>query len=391
MPSRKRCAAARPGRGGCGATSTCVLADVEGRACVSALFYNARDPLERYNMADTLKAQFTAFLTAGRVLYSDMGRVLCSIVADGCGWHDTISGTRRRGGGHARFGETARTRTLRNDRHRNGRDNLLVELGKHGLGKRDVVANVNFFVRVGVGEDGALGWVAGNSRPGASVELRFEMDTLVVLSNTPHPLDPGPATGRRRSSSRSGTGPAAREDDPCRLSRPENGRGFALTEAYVLEPEEREGRPVESARPADADVDVTLPAGQGWTHELGPGDRFRIVDLEGNQAVDTLFFNSRDLDERYSATETIRGQGNIYLTTGTRLMSSEGRPLLTIVADTCGRHDTLGGACSAESNQVRYDLGKKYMHNCRDSFLLALARYGAACRSATCPATSTSS
>ncbi len=128
--------------------------------------------------------------------------------------------------------------------------------------------------------------------------------------------------------------------------------------------------------PRRAAVDVTLPAGQSWTHELAPGDIFRIVDLEGNQAVDTLFFNSRDVDERYSATETIRGQGNIYLSTGTRLMSSEGRPLLTIVADTCGRHDTLGGACSAESNQVRYALEKKYMHNCRDSFLLALARHG---------------
>jgi urea carboxylase-associated protein 1 len=128
--------------------------------------------------------------------------------------------------------------------------------------------------------------------------------------------------------------------------------------------------------PRRAAVDVVLPAGQGWTHELAPGDRFRIVDLEGNQAVDTLFFNSRDVAERYSATETIRAQGNIYLTTGTRLMSSEGRPLLTIIADTCGRHDTLGGACSAESNQVRYALEKKYMHNCRDSFLLALARHG---------------
>jgi len=128
--------------------------------------------------------------------------------------------------------------------------------------------------------------------------------------------------------------------------------------------------------PAAAAVDVTLPAGQGWTHELAPGDVFRIVDLEGNQAVDTLFFNSRDLDERYSATETIRTQANIYLTTGTLLMSSEGRALLTIVADTCGRHDTLGGACSAESNQVRYALDKKPMHNCRDTFLLAMARYG---------------
>jgi urea carboxylase-associated protein 1 len=128
--------------------------------------------------------------------------------------------------------------------------------------------------------------------------------------------------------------------------------------------------------PARARLDVTLPAGEGWAHALSAGETLRIVDLEGNQAVDTLFFNAHDASERYSATETIRAQANIYLTSGTALMSSEGRALLTIVADTCGRHDTLGGACSAESNQVRYALGKKYMHNCRDSFLLALARYG---------------
>ena len=122
--------------------------------------------------------------------------------------------------------------------------------------------------------------------------------------------------------------------------------------------------------------DEVLPAGRGWSRELVRGQIFRIVDLEGNQAVDTLFFNARNPDERYSATDTIRAQGNLYLTTGTRLMSGEGRPLLTIVADTCGRHDTLGGACSAESNQVRYALEKKYMHNCRDSFLLELGRIG---------------
>jgi urea carboxylase-associated protein 1 len=128
--------------------------------------------------------------------------------------------------------------------------------------------------------------------------------------------------------------------------------------------------------PRKARLDVVLPAGEGWTHEVREGETFRIVDLEGNQAVDTLFFSARDTSERYSATETIRAQGNLYLTAGTALMSSEGRPLLTIVADTCGRHDTLGGACSAESNQVRYALEKKFMHNCRDTFLLALARHG---------------
>ena len=128
--------------------------------------------------------------------------------------------------------------------------------------------------------------------------------------------------------------------------------------------------------PARAVFDQVVPAGRGFTRDVVAGQILRIVDLEGNQAVDTLFYNARNPDERYSSCDTIREQGGIYLTTGTRLMSNEGRALLTIVADTCGRHDTLGGACSAESNQVRYALDKKYMHNCRDSFLLALAELG---------------
>jgi urea carboxylase-associated protein 2 len=210
------------------------IIDVEGRASVSALLYNARDTLERYNMPDTLKAQFTAFLTAGRVLYSDMGRVLASIVSDTCGWHDTISGTGDAALARAKFGEGS-YQALRNEFHKNGRDNLLVALGKHGLGKRDVVANVNFFVRIGVAEDGTLSWVGGNSRPGAAVELRFEMETLVVLSNTPHPLDPLKAYRPAPVALAITDGPPAAADDPCRLSRPENGRGFALTAAYLVE------------------------------------------------------------------------------------------------------------------------------------------------------------
>jgi urea carboxylase-associated protein 1 len=125
--------------------------------------------------------------------------------------------------------------------------------------------------------------------------------------------------------------------------------------------------------PATASIDEVIEAGLGWTRNVKHGSVVRIVDLEGNQAVDTLFYNAYDPAERYSAVDTIREQGNIYLTTGTRLLSSEGNPLVTIVADTCGRHDTLGGACAAESNQVRYALEKRYMHSCRDNFLLALA------------------
>jgi urea carboxylase-associated protein 1 len=118
----------------------------------------------------------------------------------------------------------------------------------------------------------------------------------------------------------------------------------------------------------------TLDSGLGFSKTLAKGQIFRIVDLEGNQAVDTLFYDAFDATNRYSAVDTIREQGNVYLTTGTKLFSTDGDVLLTIVADTCGRHDTLGGACAAESNQVRYALDKRHMHNCRDSFLLEIQR-----------------
>ncbi|MFZ2017444.1 MAG: urea amidolyase associated protein UAAP2 [Methyloceanibacter sp.] len=116
-----------------------------------------------------------------------------------------------------------------------------------------------------------------------------------------------------------------------------------------------------------------VPAGQYWIDVVRKGETFRILDLEGNQAVDTLFFNADDPAEHYSASDTVREQGNIYLSVSTRLMSDLCRPMLTITADTVGRHDTLGGACSTESNTVRYALEKKSMHACRDSFLLAVA------------------
>ena len=128
--------------------------------------------------------------------------------------------------------------------------------------------------------------------------------------------------------------------------------------------------------PADAVYRLTLPAGEGWMHEIKQGETFRIVDLEGNQAADTLFYNAADMADRYSAQDTIRRQESIYLTTGTRLISSEGNVLLTITADTCGRHDTLGGACATESNQVRYSLDKRWMHACRDTFMLQVLRWG---------------
>ena len=131
-------------------------------------------------------------------------------------------------------------------------------------------------------------------------------------------------------------------------------------------------------RPESAVYDHVIPAGDGWLHPVRRGQTLRIIDVEGNQAADTLFYNAADPSDRYSATDTIRAQRNLYLTTGTRLLTQLGTHLLTITADTCGRHDTLGGACACESNSVRYALDKRFMHACRDTFLLQLLAAGGA-------------
>ena len=129
---------------------------------------------------------------------------------------------------------------------------------------------------------------------------------------------------------------------------------------------------VSSLKPEMAQQRYVVEAGEPFVLEIQKGQIVRIVDLEGNQAVDTLFYNAHNYADRYSAQDTIREQRSLYLTTGTQLISTEGNVLLTIVADTCGRHDTLGGACAAESNMVRYALEKRSMHACRQSFLKAV-------------------
>ncbi len=125
----------------------------------------------------------------------------------------------------------------------------------------------------------------------------------------------------------------------------------------------------------DAVFREVVNAGDYWMQRISNGQTLRIVDLEGNQAADTLFFNANDPAERYSAVDTLREQGNVYLTAGSKLLSTQCNELLEIVADTCGRHDTLGGACATESNTVRYSLEKKCMHACRDSWMLAVAEH----------------
>ena len=198
-------------------------------ANVAALFYSREQPLERYNMADTLKAQHIAHLTTGCVCYSDMGRILCSITADSCGWHDPLCGLTDSTLIAARYG-TTRFQEQRNQRFVSGRDAMLVELGKYGLNERDLVANINFFSKVVVNEAGAMQLAAGHSRARQYIDLRFEMDTIVALHAGPHPL----ATATKyappaiRLQARRGTPPAA--DDPCRIRCPENARGYINTE-----------------------------------------------------------------------------------------------------------------------------------------------------------------
>ncbi len=213
--------------------TTLRITDVEGGANVGAIFFNLEIPSERYNMPDTLKAQHTARLTEGFVLYSDMGRILCSITKDTCGWHDPLCGHLQAEAVAAKYG-TAHYQQVRNDFHRNTRDNFLIELQKHGLTVRDLPHNVNFFSKVVVADDGSLHYEADNSRASESVELRAEMNVLVILDTCQHPLDPestyhpkpvAVAITRR-------AGPAS--DDACRNSCPENGRGFINTERYFL-------------------------------------------------------------------------------------------------------------------------------------------------------------
>ncbi len=205
------------------------LTDLEGGANASLLLYNRDHLLERYNMPDTLKAQHTAFLTKGRVLYSDMGRILCSMVEDTSGWHDTIAGISDAALVRSKYG-VQRYQEHRNAFYRNARDELLVELGKWGLGARDLVPNVNLFSKVVADAEGKLSFSTDHGKQGAVVELRAEMNVLAVMSTCQHPLDPNPTYAPRPLLLQVYRGDPPGRDDPCRTSRPENARGFDNTE-----------------------------------------------------------------------------------------------------------------------------------------------------------------
>ncbi|MET3105999.1 urea carboxylase-associated protein 2 [Oxalobacteraceae bacterium GrIS 1.18] len=212
-----------------GTTIRCT--DLEGMANLSILVYNADERLERLNIPDTLKAQHTAHLTQGNVLYSDMGRVLASISADTVGWHDPLCGVADAAQMAAKYGQQ-RYQEQRNAMQRNGRDSLLIEIGKWGMGLRDLVPTLNLFSKVIVKPGGALEYVANHSGAGDYVELRFEMNTLLALSSAPHPLDTSPVYQPKKIALVAWHSGTAAEDDACRLHCPENQRGFANTEQY---------------------------------------------------------------------------------------------------------------------------------------------------------------
>ncbi len=209
------------------------ITDLEGGANVAAYFLNFELPAERFNLPDTLKAQHTARLTKGHVLYSDMGRVLCSSTEDTVGWHDPIAGISNADQVQKKYGK-ATYQQMRNQWHQNAREGLTIELGKYGLGARDLHATVNFFSKVTVNAAGDLHYCPGNSAAGGYVELRAEMNVLVLLNTCPHPMEPGSTYAPKPVSLSISKVPAPRTDDACRMHCRENLRGFLLTEFYFL-------------------------------------------------------------------------------------------------------------------------------------------------------------
>jgi len=209
------------------------LTDSEGGANVGMLFYNPADLLERYNAPDTLKCQHTFKLTKGNCLYSDMGRIFCSIIDDSFGWHDTVCGNLTEKKLLARWGRHS-YQDYRNERYQNGHDSFLVELAKYGLGEKDMAANLNLFSKVRADDEGNLSLDRSTVIPGASVSLRFEMDTLVLMHTCPHPLNTAAEFPRRPVLCEIFKADPVGNDDFCRNFRPENQRGFENNRLYHL-------------------------------------------------------------------------------------------------------------------------------------------------------------
>jgi len=210
------------------------ITDIEGDANLGMLMYNPEDLLERYNAPDTLKCQHTFKLTTGHCLYSDMGRIFCSIVQDDLGWHETVCGNSHAATVAKRWGSRD-YQVDRNQWKQNGYDSFLVELAKYGLSGRDMAANINWFSKVAADSQGDMQLVENHSQPGNSVTLRFEMDSLVIMHSCPHPLSSREVYPRKPVLVEIFAADAAAEDDFCKNSCAENQRGFANNRLYYLD------------------------------------------------------------------------------------------------------------------------------------------------------------
>jgi hypothetical protein len=209
------------------------LTDLEGGANASALFYNAHNYTERYNMGDTLKIQHISYVCKDRCIYSDMGRILMSIIEDSCGWHDVICGVSDAKFIAERFANKS-YQLFQNGFTRNGYDSFLIELAKYGMGRRDFTETINFFSKVAVDGDGNISYIDNFSKAGDYVELRAEMDTLLVLDTGMHPLNPSHSYLEKPVKITIAACPPAQTSDGCRIFCPENERGFINTEQYHL-------------------------------------------------------------------------------------------------------------------------------------------------------------
>lgn len=213
--------------------TTLRLIDEHGGANVGMLFYNPENPLERYNAPDTLKCQHTFKLTKGHCLYSDMGRIFCSITEDTVGWHDTVGGNLTNAALEAKWG-VKNYQQFRNDWTISGEHAFLVELAKYGLNKRDMAANLNLFSCIKTDELGNLTYVENHSKAGDYVDLRFEMDTLVLLHTCPHPMNTAASYPKKPVIYQIRTAADVTEDDLCLNACAENQRGFENNRLYHL-------------------------------------------------------------------------------------------------------------------------------------------------------------
>lgn len=207
--------------------NTLRVTDLEGSQGVSMICYNADNSIERLNVADTAKIQFNAFLKKGMVIYSDMGRVLFSITEDTSGYYDLFGGCSNAASNTAKYGE--------GEFWKNSRDHFLKALSRYGLGKKDIMPNINLFTRVAIEPDGKMVFVEGCEKPGSFIDLRAEMNVLVILSNCPHVLHPSKVYEPKPIQVTVWDSPAPAAGDLCRTANPEAVRGFMNTDALFAQ------------------------------------------------------------------------------------------------------------------------------------------------------------